>query len=127
MQGSVRTCPACESSTGNELTQVDGCTLFSCSYCHTTYSRQAPDLDYDEYYRPDTLQIPEFIRERLRALVAGFESHRRLNRLLDVGFGAGGVACAGVQAGWQVYGVEKSKSAVAHANQIGGFQIFYGE
>jgi SAM-dependent methyltransferase len=83
-------------------------------------------MNYDEYYDADNLSLPEFITARLDEIVVGFAPYRQSNRLLEVGFGAGSVMEAAARGGWEVSGVEVSRSAVEHARGR-GFEVFNGE
>ena len=76
---------------------------------------------YDRYsYETNHLgNIPEFVLLSLADLVRSLAPYRSLNRLLDVGFGAGTILLAAQRDGWEVYGLEKSRLAVEQARAAG--------
>jgi SAM-dependent methyltransferase len=103
--------------------------LFSCQNCGTLYTATVPRLeenyDYDSYYRPEKLVIPEFLERRLDEIVTAFLPYRQNGRLLDVGFGAGSLLQAAGRAGWQSHGIEVSQRAVEHLRNQ-GFEVQQG-
>jgi SAM-dependent methyltransferase len=133
MDGSEDTtlnCPACHSSMPRHLGRKGVFAILSCRSCGTIYASSnsvtAEAQDYDGYYTPENLTVPDFIHHRLDEIVAGFSGYRVSNRLLEVGFGAGFLLSAAARAGWNVEGVEISRSAVQHG-QAQGIKAFQGE
>lgn len=118
-----RSCPACGSSRFAGKGSKNGFSLLSCKDCGTLYTSQLPgeadQQDYDEYYSAQNLSVPEFVHKRLDEIVAGFNSYRKNNRLLDVGCGAGTMLQAAERAGWTVEGLEVSPPAVAYLKEQG--------
>lgn len=103
--------------------------LCDCTRCSTLYVPGVPDAeqgeDYEAWYGPAQLDIPEFVHGRLDEIVADFRPFRTTGRLLDVGFGAASLMEAAARAGWTPEGVEVSIRAVAHARSL-GFEAFHG-
>jgi SAM-dependent methyltransferase len=126
----TRTCPACELNRGVCIGEKNSFGILSCRYCGTLYTSRLPEHlgreDYDSYYNESNLTVPEFISRRLDEIVAGFSSYRQNNLLLDLGFGAGSFLQAATRAGWNVRGVELSKTAAEHARKQ-GMEVFCGE
>jgi SAM-dependent methyltransferase len=126
----LRACPACAERHGRPAGFVAGFDLQRCDACGTLYVAELPDasaaVDYDDYYHEGNLAVPAFVHDRLRALVAGFEADRSLNRWLDVGCGAGTLLDAVAAAGWQATGTEVSRGA---ADAVGkrGYDIRVGD
>ena len=128
-------CPACHSTLQFHLGRKGLFEILSCQRCRSIYTSsiadgsQAQDSqahDYDGYYAPENLSIPDFINSRLDEIVAGFSGYRLNNRMLEIGFGAGTLLVAAACAGWNVEGVEISESAVKHGEDQ-GFKTFRGE
>lgn len=125
-----RRCPACDSTTGKVAGRKNDFELLSCRSCRTLYTAFVPESeaaqDYDGYYDTENLSVPEFIQQRLEAIIGGFSAYRQTNRFLDIGFGAGTLMQAARACGWDVEGLEVSRSAVEHARSL-GFKVFCGE
>jgi 2-polyprenyl-3-methyl-5-hydroxy-6-metoxy-1,4-benzoquinol methylase len=81
--------------------------------------------DYDQYYSDSNLTVPPFVENRVREIVGSFSSYRKLNRLLDVGFGAGTILDCAADLGWEAHGIEVSKPAIEKA-LLSNHQVFYG-
>lgn len=112
-----------------QLGEKDGFRFDSCRRCATLYARGTSDdggCDYDAYYHEANLSVPAFIDRRLDEIVATFAAHRRSNRLLDIGCGAGSLLQAARRAGWDATGTEVSRTAVAHVRAV-GCEVFHGE
>ncbi|HWN10360.1 MAG TPA: class I SAM-dependent methyltransferase [Pyrinomonadaceae bacterium] len=130
MTGLDRGCPACRSRNslpGGQKAEFD---ILNCRDCGSIFTSSIPTLahaqDYDDYYSAANLTVPEFTHKRLDEIVAGFEKYRGANRLLEVGFGAGSFLQAAARGGWNVEGVEISKTACDHSSAA-GFKTFCGE
>jgi len=104
--------------------------MLLCRTCGSLYTSTLPGSshaqDYDSYYTSANLSVPEFVNKRLDEIVLGFDRYRQSNRLLEVGFGAGSLLQAAARAGWNVAGVEISKTAAEHG-RVQGFETFCGE
>lgn len=124
-----RPCPACSSTEVNKAGDKSGFEILICKRCKTIFTSRMPSQndveDYDEYYNADNLSAPEFIRRRVKEIVVSFEPYRRLNRLLDVGFGSGTILQAALDLGWDASGQEVSGPAVEQARKL-GFDVFHG-
>lgn len=127
---SERLCPACGQQGGRDRGRKNTFKLLSCRTCATLYTAQSPDPsqqeDYDAYYTPENLMVPEFINRRLDEIVATFRSYKKSNRLLDVGCGAGSFLEAAARDNWEAFGVEISQTAAEHVRRQ-GFEVFCGE
>jgi SAM-dependent methyltransferase len=60
---------------------------------------------------------PALLDTIIAELVASFEPYRSTNKLLDVGFGAGGLLRVAKMRGWETHGVELSSAAVAYGRE----------
>jgi SAM-dependent methyltransferase len=120
-----RPCPACNATDARPFAEKSSHRLVRCGRCATLYTSDVVRAGYEVYYNEGNLQLPEFLAKRFDAIVAGFASSRRTGRLLDVGFGAGGLLEAARRAGWTASGVEVSAAAVAQARER-GIDAFHG-
>ena len=124
-----RRCPACDSGTAKYLGRKNGFDLLSCRNCATLYTSILPDApdvkNYDDYYVPENLDIPDFIDQRVDEIIASFSAYRQNNRLLDLGCGIGGLLRAAKRAGWNAEGLEISPKAVEYVRARGG-EVFCG-
>lgn len=123
-----RRCPACEAVQARALGEKDGLALKVCGACGTLYARgdNAVPLNYIMYYGESNLSVPDFIGHRCDEIAAAFAPHRKTNRLLDIGCGAGTLLRAARRAGWDAEGLEVSIVAVEHL-RADGFKVFQGE
>lgn len=111
-----RNCPACNSSNKRRLGEKLGFNFCICTHCGSLYTLQEPqpgsEQDYEDYggYGKED-SIPAFIHARCDELIKPFDAYRKLNTILDVGFGAGTLLEAAGRQNWKVSGVEVSKTA----------------
>jgi SAM-dependent methyltransferase len=126
----TRSCPGCRAKVSRPVGTCDGFRIESCRGCRTLFTAELPAIseatDYASYYHEGNLEIPGFVHERLGELVESFAAHRRRNRWLDVGFGAGALMEAASARGWEVVGTEVSSRAV-EAMDGRGFDVRLGE
>lgn len=124
-----RPCPGCAASSARSWGHKNGFDLLYCPRCHTVFTDHLPvaeeEQPYDNYYRPDNLEKPNFLNRRLDELMGGFASFRQSGRLLDIGCGGGEWLRAARRAGWQAQGLEISAPAVKYLREQ-DFEIFHG-
>ena len=124
-----RPCPACDGNKARYLGRKDDYDLLRCRGCGTLFTSLLPGAsgakDYDDYYVPENLTIPDFINARLDEIVDSFAPYRKSNRLLDLGCGTGVLMQAASRAGWDAEGVEISAKAVEYVRSQGG-KVFCG-
>ena len=125
-----RPCPACGSGRGAKRGSKDGYDILVCDDCRSVYTSRLPAEaeaeDYDAYYTEANLTTPDFINERVREIVSGFDAYRKTNRFLEVGFGAGTILDEAKRQGWDVVGTEVSGTACEHARRKGN-EVYHGE
>lgn len=123
----TRICPACEHPQSHTVGTKNGFEIQRCDRCQTLYTRTlpAPNQKFD-YQSLEVGSIPEYIHQRMRKVVQSFSEYRQTNRFLEVGFGAGHIISKAHELGWDVYGVEVSKPAIAKAKKQ-GFNVFWGD
>jgi len=88
---------------GYELMECEGCGSISASVRRNQF---VPAEIYEEYYQGASFEIPEATNASLDRLVASFEPFRRTGRLIDIGYGEGGLLNAAQRRGWSCYGTE---------------------
>ena len=126
----MRSCPACLSDSSRPAGEANGFELCRCRRCRTLFTARLPQAgeakEYDEYYHAENLTVPSFVAQRLEEIASGFDVHRRLNRWLDVGCGAGALMRAARSQGWEVIGTEVSPPA-AEALRAQDLDVRLGE
>ena len=124
-----RNCPACHGSDPISTGKKNGFEILICRACRTIFTGHVPSEaeseNYDDYYGEANLSVPAFLIERVREIIQGFELHRKTNRLLDIGFGAGTILEVATEQNWVVYGLEVSRPAFEQARKR-GFKVFHG-
>ena len=104
-----------------------------CAACGHVFVAELPSAEeleevYGSYgYDSEGAEGPSFLEGILDETVATFAPHRAANRLLDVGFGAGGFLRAARRAGWDTSGIEVSKAAVERARTQDLGNIFHAD
>lgn len=123
-------CPICASPRDKlDPAHPDAWICSACAHIFASVVPPASELEelYKEYgYSSDVAVAPDLAATMRQAeVVRTFERHRRTGKLLDVGFGAGGLLSAAQSRGWKPYGVEISRSAVERAveNQVGAIWL----
>jgi len=124
-----RNCPACHGQSARHKGSKNEFEIYVCTSCSSIFTDRVPENDeqedYDVYYSEANLSVPTFIKTRLREIIGGFESYRKTNRILDIGFGAGTLLETALELGWEVWGLEVSKPAVEQA-LAKGLNVFHG-
>ena len=128
-------CPVCDSEKFSKLRNAsDAKNPFwrRCSSCKSVYARDIPDkrtLDdyYDIYYGEENLNVPDFVARKLGKQIEKFEHFRsNLNKILDIGFGAGIFLSEAQKKGWECSGTEYSPESI----KIGinsGWNVHFGD
>ena len=117
-------CPACGHDDSNPVGTKTGYCYRQCRSCGVVWTTVALDSEevrdlYDHYYDHGQFNIPAVAELSLAAVAASFEPFRRAGRLLDIGFGAGGILSAAEQRGWCCYGTELNPACLAHGERRG--------
>jgi SAM-dependent methyltransferase len=130
VKNSIRKCPGCLGVIADFIGEKNGFRIYRCSACRTLFTSYLPadghEEDYDAYYTPSNLTVPPFILTRIREIFGGFDRYRKLDRILDIGFGAGTMLEIGRELGWEAFGIEVSRPAVEQARKE-GFTVFHGD
>jgi len=117
-------CSACRSANKAFVGAKSGYQLFQCLGCGTiTTSRAAGDNDrrdlFEHYYDRASFDIPAATAESLTRLASSFEPFRKTGRLIDVGYGEGGLLEAAERTGWDCYGTELDLRALEYGARRG--------
>jgi SAM-dependent methyltransferase len=127
----LRACVACGSKNANSLGVKNELEIVSCRDCRTLYTPYSPWYSSSYFYlgyylRPDEVETPPFVKQRLEEITAEFTPYRQTGRLLDLGCGAGDLLQAARKHGWNAQGVDVSSHATKHVREL-GFEVFEGE
>lgn len=127
---SPRACPACHTRASRPAGHASGFALERCRTCKSLFTARLPTTgeaqDYETYYHAGNLEVPDFVHDRLGEIVSTFEPYRRINRWLDVGFGAGTLMRAAARHGWEVAGTEVAPGA-EDTLRAEGFEVHLGD
>lgn len=127
----TRACVACGSTYAQKLGVKNELEIVRCTGCGTIYTPYSPwytsSYFYLGYYlKPQEVDTPAFVKQRLEEITAEFAPYRHTNRLLDIGCGAGSLLEAARKHGWQAQGLDVSSHATRHVREL-GFEVFEGE
>ena len=127
----TRACVACGSTDAQKLGVKNELEIVGCTGCGTIYTPYSPwytsSYFYLGYYlKPEEVDTPAFVKQRLEEITAEFAPYRHTNRLLDIGCGAGSLLEAARKHGWQAQGLDVSSHATRHVREL-GFEVFEGE
>jgi SAM-dependent methyltransferase len=127
----TRACVACGSNNAQKLGVKNELEIVCCRQCGTIYTPYSPWYSSQYFYlgyylKPEEVDTPSFVKERLEEITAEFAPYRQTNKLLDIGCGAGGLLEAARKHGWQAQGLDVSSHAAKHVREL-GFEVFEGE
>jgi SAM-dependent methyltransferase len=126
-------CPVCASAP-RALRGHGAADAWLCPSCGHTFIATLPtpaelDTVYATYGYDQLASSPPpaFLDVILETLLARFDHYRRRGRLLDVGFGAGGLLRVARDRGWSTHGVETSPTAVEVGRVAGLGTLHHGD
>lgn len=128
-------CPSCGNRDVRHLGDVGVFTTMLCPRCEHTYVRNVPspaelDAVYAAYGHdlPELAIVPPGLEAPLAAMIASFDDHFRPGaKLLDVGFGWGGVLLTAKRRGWDTHGIETAAPAVERGRREGHGTLVHGD
>lgn len=123
-------CILCGSQRLKSLSDFGEHGLVKCRDCSMVFMKQVPTEEelnafYAQYSYTKDPWISQITIRRYHEILDLFEPHRKLNRILDVGCGAGNFLAVAKERGWEVVGTEYSPAAVALCREK-GIQMFQG-
>jgi SAM-dependent methyltransferase len=127
----LRACVACGSKNASSLGVKNELEIVSCRECRTLYTPYSPWYSSSYFYlgyylKPEEVETPAFVKQRLEEITGEFTPYRQTGRLLDLGCGAGDLLQAARKHGWQAQGIDVSSHATKHVREL-GFEVFEGE
>lgn len=117
-------CPACHCQKGRLLGTCNDYAQWQCDRCRTVFagiragSESASQL-YDHYYDQARFEISPVVAVSLDRLVCSFSSFRVTGRVLDIGYGEGGLLRIAGNQGWKCYGADISPTALKYGENNG--------
>ncbi len=98
--------------------------LWKCLHCQTIFTCDQAQQEvmqelYDHYYDGAYFEIPLVVKQSLERQFLSFAPFRNTGKILDLGFGEGGLLQIAEQQGWQCYGTEISPRSLEYGGQQG--------
>lgn len=117
-------CLACERDQSRLLGKKNQFDLRQCLYCgaiftHTQIKDNALKDIYNHYYDGACFEMPTVVAQSLERVVLSFERFRVTGRILDIGYGEGGLLQIAEKCNWQCFGTEISPGALAYGKESG--------
>lgn len=117
-------CLACGSNSRRMVGSKNQFALWKCLHCGTIFTRDQAAQEvltdlYDHYYDAASFEMNPVAAQSLERVVLSFERFRSTARILDIGFGEGGLLQVAERLGWQCYGTEISPRSLAYGSQRG--------
>lgn len=117
-------CLVCGSEQSRYVGQKNHFELWKCLHCQTIFTCDHAQQEvlqglYDHYYDGAHFEIHPVVAHSLERVVFSFERFRRTNKILDIGFGEGGLLQIAERQGWQCYGTEISPRSLEYGAQQG--------
>lgn len=116
-------CPACLNDKSVEVGAKNNYLIKQCAGCRTLYAEVAfedeqtagevQDL-YDHYYDRAEFSLHPAVAISLQKVMDSFKGFRRTGKLLDIGFGEGGLLSVAEKNNWECYGTELSPQALKY-------------
>src|ERR1044072_3042011 len=117
-------CPACDNEGRSLHGEKNGFRIYRCHGCGTLYPERSR-LNYNGYYDESKFSVPDFVDDPLDEVCKGLQAYRKMNRILDIGCGAGALLRAARRAGWHAGGLGVSGPA-AQRLRSQGLESFVG-
>lgn len=122
--GTDALCPGCQGPSWRLLGRKNGYKLMECQGCGSVSASLRHDQStqseiYEHYYEGRSFETPLVTAASLDRLIASFEPFRSTGRLIDVGYGEGGLLSAAQRRGWTCYGTEIDLRALEYGRRRG--------
>lgn len=119
-------CPACLSEKRARAGDKNQYSINCCADCQTLYAEVAFENEktadevqelYDHYYDSAKFALHPVVEISLQKAVKSFEKFRQTGKLLDIGFGEGGLLTVAEKNGWQCFGTELSPQSLKYGEE----------
>lgn len=117
-------CLVCGSEQSRYVGQKNHFDLWKCRHCQAIFTCDSAQQEvlqelYDHYYDGAHFEIHPVVTHSLERVVFSFERFRHTSKILDIGFGEGGLLQIAERQGWQGYGTEISPRSLAYGKNQG--------
>lgn len=121
-------CPVCLSESQISLGVKNNFALLRCKKCQTVFAEHSVIADdtkeevkelYDHYYDFAEFKLSPATEFSLQKFVSSFEAFRKTGKLVDIGFGEGGLLSVAEKKLWQCFGTELSPQSLKYGNERG--------
>lgn len=121
-------CPACHSSEFSRKGEKNDYFLNQCARCRTLFAelnveneKTAGEMQelYDHYYDFAKFKLNPAVEMSLQKACESFEPFRLTGKLLDIGFGEGGLLSVAEKNNWECYGTELSPQSLEYGDKKG--------
>lgn len=121
-------CPACHSRKFTRTGEKNDYFLNRCANCRTLFAelnieneKTADEVQelYDHYYDSAKFKLNPVVEQSLQIACESFEPFRQTGKLLDIGFGEGGLLSVAEKNKWQCYGTELSPQSLEYGAEKG--------
>ena len=119
-------CPACLSEKSAKVGDKNNYSINQCADCQTLFAEVAFENEktvnevqelYDHYYDSAKFALHPAVELSLQKAVRSFEKFRQTGRLLDIGFGEGGLLTVAEKNAWECYGTELSPQSLKYGRE----------
>ena len=121
-------CPACLGDKHSNIGEKNNFFLWRCSICKTIFAdiglhnietaKEVKEL-YEHYYDAAEFTLNHAAEISLQNIVSSFEKYRLTQKILDIGFGEGGLLTIAEKNEWKCYGTELSPHALEYGERRG--------
>lgn len=128
MISSEKNCPVCLSEESISFGTKNNLSLKRCKSCQTVFAdvnfenSEVTDKTteiYNHYYDNAKFKLSDTVEKSLQKIVKTFETSRKTNNLIDIGFGEGGLLSVAEKNNWKCFGTELSPQSLKHGNERG--------
>lgn len=121
-------CPACLSEKSVSAGAKNEYSINQCAACRTLFAEVAFEDEktagevqelYDHYYDAAKFDLHPAVAISLQKVMDSFEAFRQTGKLLDIGFGEGGLLRVAEKNNWACYGTELSPQSLKYGEEQG--------
>lgn len=121
-------CPACQSDKFSTAGDKNDYRINRCAKCRTLFAEVSFENEktagevrelYDHYYDFSNFKLHPAVEMSLQKAVESFEKFRQTGKLLDIGYGEGGLLGVAEKNNWECYGTELSPQSLKYGAEKG--------